>query len=187
METDRRVKYTKMVLRESLITLMQRKPVSRISIKELCEEADVNRATFYAHYADQFDLLQKIQSDFIDDIKSYLDNFALEVGETDLLQMITKICEYIAQNGELCRVLLGSNGNADFQTNVMRIISQRIVFEWVKKKRVDGVTAEYIYTYVATGSVGVIRKWLSDPHPKSPGEIAELITRLANKGIETFI
>jgi len=58
-KTDRRVKYRKMVLRESLTKLMQEKPISRITIKELCEDADINRATFYSHYNDQFDLLKK--------------------------------------------------------------------------------------------------------------------------------
>ena len=47
MAADRRVKYTKMVLRESLIKLLQKKSISRITVKELCEMADINRATFF--------------------------------------------------------------------------------------------------------------------------------------------
>ena len=50
--SDRRVKYTKMVLRNALIKLLETKPISRITIKEICEEADINRTTYYAHYTD---------------------------------------------------------------------------------------------------------------------------------------
>ncbi len=57
---DRRVKYTKMVLKESFIKLLEKKDISQITIKEICEDADINRATFYAHYNDQFDLMHKI-------------------------------------------------------------------------------------------------------------------------------
>lgn len=185
--TDRRVKYTKMVLRESLIQLLSHKPISRITIKELCECADVNRATFYSHYTDQFDLLKNIESEFIENINSYLDSFALEVRENDLLQMVTKIFEYIARNSELCRVLLGENGDIDFQTNIMRVISERVIFEWQKKKSVDEAIIEYIYTYVATGSIGVVRKWLFDPNPETPRKMAEFVARLVNKGIWAFI
>jgi AcrR family transcriptional regulator len=185
--TDRRVKYTKMVLRESLIKLLREKPIARITIKELCEHADINRTTFYAHYSDQFDLLIKIQDEFIADINSYLDKFALEAGETGIFQMLCKIFEYIDQNDELCRVLLGNNGIVDFQTKVMQIVSKRIVLEWRKKQKVDETTAEYIYTYVATGSIGVIRKWLQDPNPKPPREMAYFVVSLVNKGIEHFI
>ncbi|HAH96176.1 MAG TPA: TetR/AcrR family transcriptional regulator [Firmicutes bacterium] len=185
--TDRRVKYTKMVLRESLIKKLRDKPIARITIKELCEDADINRTTFYAHYTDQFDLLNKIQDAFIADINSYLDQFALESGDSGMLQLLSKIFEYIAQNDELCRVLLGSNGVVDFQTKVMQIVSTRIVVEWRKKQQVDEATAQYIYTYVATGSIGVIRKWLLDTNPKSPQEMAHLVVRMVYKGIEQFI
>ena len=52
MKTDARVKYTKMVLKKALLELMQHKPVNKITVKEICERAELNRATFYAHYSD---------------------------------------------------------------------------------------------------------------------------------------
>lgn len=45
-KVDRRIKYTKMVLEESFIRLLEKKDISQISIKEICENADINRATF---------------------------------------------------------------------------------------------------------------------------------------------
>ena len=54
---DRRVRYTKMVIRESFLDLLQTKDISQISIKEICEKADINRATFYSHYQDPYDLM----------------------------------------------------------------------------------------------------------------------------------
>jgi len=187
LAADRRVKYTKMVLRESLIKLLRDKPISRITIKELCEHADINRATFYTHYADQFDLLKKIEDEFIADITSYLDNFALDKDETSMMQMIYKMFEYINNNRELCRVLLGNNVDTDFQAVIMQIVSERIVLEWKKKKSVDGPTVDYIYTFAATGSIGIVRKWLFDEKPKPTKEMAVFVTRLVNKGIEAFL
>lgn len=187
MARDRRVKYTKMVLRESLIELLREKPISRITVKELCEKADINRATFYTHYTDQFDLFKQIEAEFIADVNSYLDNFTLEQGETGLLQLIVKIFEYVEENKELCRVLLGRTGDMDFQTHIMQIVSKRVFFEWRKRIKVDETVAEYIYTYVATGSIGIIRKWLFAEKQESPQKMAALVARLANKGIEAFI
>lgn len=186
MAADRRVKYTKMVLRESLIKLLQKKSISRITVKELCEMADINRATFYTHYTDQFDLLRKISDELIADITSYLDS-GLEAGEPGLKRMITMIFEYIDKNSELCRVLLGMNVDIDFQTYVMRIIKDRIVLEWRKKKIIAQATVDYIYTYVATGCMGMIRKWLFDSDPPPSGEIAVLITQLANEAVARII
>lgn len=63
MKTDARVKYTKMVLKKALLELMQHKPVNKITVKEICERAELNRATFYAHYSDCFDLLESIEEE----------------------------------------------------------------------------------------------------------------------------
>ena len=166
MGTDRRVKYTKMVLRESLIMLLQKKPISRITVKELCELADINRATFYTHYTDQFDLLRKVTDELIADITSYVDS-GLKEGETGLMPMLTMIFEYLDKNSEFCRVLLGMNVDIDFQTYVMQIIKERIVLEWTKKKSVDQSTVDYVYAY-SHGCIGVIRKWLFDSDPRTP-------------------
>ena len=61
---DRRTQYSKRVIKESLFELMQEKPINKITVKELCERADVNRSTFYAYYTDIYDLDRKIIKEF---------------------------------------------------------------------------------------------------------------------------
>ena len=55
-KTDARIRYTQRVLKESFLTLLKQKPVNKITVKEVCEMAELNRATFYAHYSDCFAL-----------------------------------------------------------------------------------------------------------------------------------
>ena len=69
---DRRVRYTKMVIRESFIALLKEKPIAKITVKEICTGADINRATFYAHYADPYALLHEIEESLIHDVQQYL-------------------------------------------------------------------------------------------------------------------
>ena len=61
-KTDARKRYTQMVLKQSLLKLLKEKPVNRITVKEVCELAQLNRATFYAHYSDCFALLESIEN-----------------------------------------------------------------------------------------------------------------------------
>jgi AcrR family transcriptional regulator len=186
MATDRRVRYTKMVLRESLIKLLQDKPISRITIKEICDDADINRTTYYSHYTDQFDQLKHIELEFISDINSYLDNFNINKGDSDLVILTEKIFEYLNENGELCRVLLGKNGDMDFQTNMLKIISKRIIDEWQKIKYMEQSASEYTYTFISTGCIGVIKKWLFEDSGHTPGEMAMLITQLTNNALKAY-
>ena len=54
---DRRIAMTKRLLKAALIELLKEQDIYHISIRELCERADVNRTTFYKYYGSQFDLL----------------------------------------------------------------------------------------------------------------------------------
>ena len=51
-KTDRRVRRTKALLLQGLMQLMETKDVKDISVKELSDQADINRGTFYLHYSD---------------------------------------------------------------------------------------------------------------------------------------
>ena len=50
-KTDARIRYTQRILKESLLALLKQKPINKITVKEVCELAELNRATFYAHYS----------------------------------------------------------------------------------------------------------------------------------------
>lgn len=50
MKNDYRIKITKMMIRQSLLNIMKRKNLNKITVKELCQNAHINRATFYSHY-----------------------------------------------------------------------------------------------------------------------------------------
>ena len=44
--TDARIRYTQGVLKQALLSFLQEKPINKITVKEVCERAELNRATF---------------------------------------------------------------------------------------------------------------------------------------------
>ena len=72
MASDARVRYTKMVIVQNFIKLLRQKPINKITVKEICDLAEINRATFYKHYLDVYDLLEKIESQFLAELLSKL-------------------------------------------------------------------------------------------------------------------
>ena len=65
MEKDRRTRRTKKLLTEAFIELLSVKKLNEITVKELCDKADVNRGTFYLHYQDIYDLKRQIETDLL--------------------------------------------------------------------------------------------------------------------------
>jgi AcrR family transcriptional regulator len=174
---DRRAKYTKMVLEESLITLMEKKDISKITIKEICEKADINRSTFYAHYRDQYDLLRKIENKFLAAIQAYLENFDKKYTE-DIVLITEKIFQYIRKNARICRLLLSERGDFTFQKKIMKLVYDLIISEITGNNKITKEDAEYVYSFTVSGCVGFVQKWLDDGMKKSPRYMAETIVNL---------
>lgn len=72
MKTDARVKYTVKVIKEAFLKILENKPITKISVKEVAEAAEVNRATFYSHFSDCYDLLESIENDLLNDFRNSL-------------------------------------------------------------------------------------------------------------------
>jgi AcrR family transcriptional regulator len=124
---DRRVKYTGLLLKESLITLMQTNHISKVSVKMLCDAADINRSTFYAHYADQYDLLLKLEQEVVTNLKEYI-NMHMMAEQSELtVQILKQVLEYASENADLFKVLLSENSDAEFQRDIMSLAQQKII------------------------------------------------------------
>ena len=73
MSHDRRVRKTQTAIKDALITLLEKKRFEEITIQEISDLADVNRSTFYTHFIDKYDLLDKMENEKIDEIRSFLE------------------------------------------------------------------------------------------------------------------
>jgi AcrR family transcriptional regulator len=173
---DRRVKYTKNMLKNALVQLMKQQHISTISVKALCELADINRSTFYAHYNDQYDLLHQIEQEVMDNVRRYLKKLLTESFNIQApVIVLTRIFEYAKENSELFQVLLSENSDHVFQKDVIelsQIVSTR------NNDTLDERTKEYITEFRTAGCISISHKWLKDGTVESPEEMSDLIGRL---------
>ena len=65
---DLRTERTKNSIKNAYLELRKQKPLEKISVKELAELAYINKATFYTHYRDIFDLADQLENEFFDSI-----------------------------------------------------------------------------------------------------------------------
>ena len=91
--SDRRVKYTKRVLQEAVLELLKTRPIATLTIKEVCELADVNRGTFYLHYSEPKEILKEIENEFISENMATFDAYWKQ--ERDMGMMATQKFKYL--------------------------------------------------------------------------------------------
>ena len=63
---DRRTRYTLMVIREAFYDLLEKKSFEKITVSDLCKQAQINRGTFYLHYEDKYALLTELIDEALD-------------------------------------------------------------------------------------------------------------------------
>ncbi|WP_163972065.1 TetR/AcrR family transcriptional regulator [Oceanobacillus halotolerans] len=179
---DRRKKYTRHVLKNSLIQLLAKKPITSITVKEICELADINRSTFYTHYADHYDLLDKIEEEITEDMNEYLSSYRFTIEE-ESLQMTQKLLEYITQNKFMFQTLLNKNGDPTFEQRLMHIAQRFMMNSWRNGNDVDELYLRYLSTFVVSGAINVIKDWIENDMDQSPKEMAFLINDFTNYGV----
>ena len=69
---DLREKKTRRSITNAFLELRTKKPLEKITVKELCEKAEVSKATFYLHYKDIYDLSDVLQNNIIDEIMTFI-------------------------------------------------------------------------------------------------------------------
>jgi len=179
MREDRKTRYTRMVLQDSLIELMKQKPISKITIKEICESADINRTTFYAHFADQYDLLRSIE----DQTLLYAKERLLSLLEKDMNAakiIIESIFEYFIENRDHIQVLMSEQGDIDFQKKLLRLIYEYCQTipanaKLAVAKPANLISDEYFFVFAVNGSIGIIQHWLKTGLQKSAKDMAEIL------------
>lgn len=182
---DRRKLYTRMVLKNSLIELLQDKPINAISVKEICQIADINRSTFYAHYTDLYDLLQQIEEEIIQDIENTLAKFTY-ADKDNTLTVTIKLLEYIVANKDSCQTLFSEHGSPSFQKKVILLAQDCAIDQWVKYNKIAPHIAEYISLFLVNGSIHAIQQWLKNGMDQTPEEMARLIYDFSERGISAF-
>ncbi|MCM1262856.1 MAG: TetR/AcrR family transcriptional regulator C-terminal domain-containing protein [Butyrivibrio sp.] len=160
---SRRVKMTKMLLNESFLKFLAEKPLARITIKEICEDADVNRSTYYAHFTDPYDQLKKLESDIMVDMTIYVDNIVTDGLHDDKKQrqIIKGILEYIQSKKYVFQILLEKGGDFNLQRDILTFFGERI-FQKEHLGNIKAVKKAYQYIYASTGSFGLIYYWITD-------------------------
>lgn len=177
---DRRKKYTRQVLMDSLITLLKTKSIATITVKEICERADINRSTFYTHYKDQFDLLEQIEEEIITNLNTYLNQYNFE-QEQEALQMTEKLLEYVVSKYDMFQTLLNENADNSFERRVMNVARSFLIQSRNTNDEVEADISEYAITYTISGSIYVIKHWVANNMDQSPKRIAQLINSFGFK------
>lgn len=187
-KVDRRVRKTKAQLREGLAYLMLEKSIKEITVKELVDKVDINRSTFYLHYADIYQMLQQIEEEALDNITHILENCPVDFSNNEsTLEFVTKFFAILDSDKDLCRALLGPHGDMAFVEQIENLLAGTFLKHLPGTFPKNDSNLKYAYAFILNGCVGLIKTWLSQPVQESPAHMAELTCRLIENATQGYL
>ncbi len=181
---DRRVRRTKKMLRQGLSYLLTQKKLKDISVRELTDFVDLHRATFYVHYRDIYDLYQQIEEETVADVREILERFPAEKLTNSLYAIFLAMVQYIQENADLCRMLLSRNGDMTFYKRLEGMLQDKCVNDWMGLyKATTPQQREYCGSYIVSGCVGVMYRWLNEGMKQQPEQVAFMMEQMTRKGV----
>ena len=188
-KVDRRVRKTKAQLRAGLARLMQKKSIKEITVKELVEEVDINRSTFYLHYTDIYQMLESIEAELMEEITHLVADYPLDPlnNKESSYPFIEQIFTILDHNKDICIALLGKNGDMAFVNRIEKLIADTVLHRLSIRLPKDKRDIEYEYAFCLNGCVGMIKTWLSSENQESTQHMAELTHKLIDNTTHMYL
>ncbi len=142
---------TEPALKAALLSRMETKPLAKITIKELCEIADVYRSTFYCHYNDVESLYDALEKDILAQVDKTFEAYSARKLTT--YEYCRALCEMI-KNGNLDLSVLFRLDNCDSKAFYDKLV-ERIINQ-VKTIYADLENGEFIATILVTGAISCV-------------------------------
>ena len=185
-KVDRRVIKTRRQLKKGLAALMKEKSVNQITVKELVEEVDINRSTFYLHFKDIQDLLREIEENMEAQIKRAIEEHPIVSGNENAFYFIEDMFRVLDEEREISKALIGPNGDMGFIHRIERIIkenSRGTLEKMFPGKKED---LKYFYAFCLSGCLGLVKVWLNEGEEKSPEEMAQMTFNMIANAKDAF-
>lgn len=169
---NRRVQMTRRLLKDALIELLQIKRLEKISVREICTRADVNRSTFYDHYQDIYALMRDVARDFIAQIPTQRSSEGIEA---QLLSFV----RYVQLNAQCYAAIRRLNGL--LEEEVARILLENYRDRMAATPaRGDAELFKIYVMYVVTGSCRTLDDWINgDSGEIDSQRMAEILLNMA--------
>lgn len=158
---DRRTQYTIQVIKDSLLALVAQQPFTKITVAQLCRQADINRSTFYLH----FDSLTAVLNAVLDDALAMDTIPTLDVNWDELSpapfdylsqnESLIPICQRIGENEQYRALLLDPDLSEYIVGRIMAHERPHSIPAIMAKTGLDKHGAETLFTYVIHGSFAV--------------------------------
>lgn len=160
--------------------LLQTTDISRISVRDLCEKAGINRTTFYNHYGCPFDVLKEMSQTYLADIEHTL-NSGTTGEQADVNRRVEIVFGYILEHIELSKILINSNLDSHFSESLFSLPKVTQLLEQTLSSVQDAAEKASVIAFAISGSYKLIQDWVNAENRLPAEKEAQIVLMLAKR------
>lgn len=187
--TDIRYLRTEKLIFDAFAKLLSEKPYEKITVQDIADEAMINRATFYAHYADKDDLQQGIQKQVLQQMSDMIDAAQIATGERVKVKraekLLTEFYHGLERNSAIAKIVLRSISQEVMQENFGRLMHEKYDHLLEKLNVTESgeqVPTNFIVAYLTSIFSGTLFWWIKSDFSMPAKELARLVLTLISNG-----
>jgi len=183
---DRRIQKTLQLLQNALVELIAEKEYEDITIQEILDRANVGRSTFYAHFENKDQLLRSILTYLNDQFEEGIRRISEgnRAYESNSAHMPLRVIQFVAQNHQLFRAMLGKPGRSNPLDDYLFAVTQEHFKAMIRVRHEDAQHVEMASHYYASAFVGALAWWVKNDMVYPPETFAQLINQFTLPGLK---
>ncbi|MCB8966638.1 MAG: TetR/AcrR family transcriptional regulator [Chloroflexota bacterium] len=189
-KVDRRILRTRRLLNEALLALLVERDYENITIQDITEQADLNRATFYLHYSSKEELLVAALEEQFDELVASIEDLATgqPIWEDQTPELMT--FRHVAEHAPLYKALLSERGTGYIIHRIIGYIAaygEARLQEELPANIELSFPATLLSMHAAGSLFALVSWWVTNDMPYSPEYMAEVVLRMCNEGTRALI
>lgn len=165
---------------DAMLTLLNEKPMNKITVQEVIKRAGVNRSTFYAHYLDINDLMDKIEAEKVKEIPLRTQYAGGATADTIFsTEALEELMAYFRENRIFYRVYFNSLSESRWIKESSALMRHGFIEPYLEHtKQFTKEEYEFQFEFCKAGFSGVIRRWLDNDCEESDKLVAGVLKKL---------
>ncbi len=148
------------MIRTAYAELLKEKDLSKITVTDIVKRADLNRATFYAHYPDVRGVTEEIENEIIEKMMDILCEFQYTNFFRNPTPLLIKLNCYLEEDLGFYRILVRSNGSEIFMEKLKKVFTHYMLTDSDIPEAVRHSKAVTLRVcYFAGGMVNLYQQW----------------------------
>lgn len=184
---DRRTRKTKKAIRHAFAKLLTQKDINDITIRDVAELADINRKTFYNHYAGIYQIVDEIENEIVVAFESVLEDADLRRVLKNPYRIFERLTAIINTDLDFYGHLLSMHRNVNLVSKIVTMLKIKTKEVLLSQLEIDSTTADIALGYAITGMVAAFQQWFNSDRSQSLERISETISIMFFQGFNGIL